>query len=233
MSFQNKYLNVRMTSKVEDLGKAKVYAAADCASPMLHVRSITAADHAVPLIATSVNDPRKLCVIHTDTDALGGVTKTRHYVHALSGGTQYSVLSQLENRIASGDNVQELMIAHDHSDHYHTPDDYIVDDIAARLYNDYIGDYGSGANAGQLRMHYLGGYYSIQVKLRVDGVDGATIYSLGGSSHDEAIVNASFAVPSGLHTLGFHIYFSNIGRIAGDTYMWTKSMIVSNAGDPA
>jgi hypothetical protein len=230
MAFINKYLNIRMTAS--DLGKAKIYNSADCATPKLYLRAIAGGDHACGLVASSVNDPRKLCVIHSDTNALGLVTKTSHYVNAMSGATQYTLLGQLENRIGSGPNIQELTIAEDHTNHYFgSPADYIVDDIS-RLYSQYVGDYVSSSYQGIVSCHMLGGYYSMSLKLREDGVDGATLLSIGASTHDENTYTMGFVLPSpdGMHTVGFHIFFAGVGRIKADTYMKTKSMIESNVG---
>ena len=110
MAFINKYLNVRMTADVSDLGKAKVYDAGDCATPKLHVRGTPSGDHACGLVASPVNDARKLIVTHSVTDAQGVVTKKRHYVHVMSGGLQYTLLQQLEGGVLSGDGIQRLNI---------------------------------------------------------------------------------------------------------------------------
>jgi hypothetical protein len=229
MAFTGKYFNIRMTSTLADLGKAKVYDAVDCGTPKLHLRSVAGANQACGLVVSSANDPRKLVVIHSETDTLGKVTKTKHYVHMISGGLQYSLCSQIEGDIWKGDNIFNDQVCQDVTDHIASlseTSDYYLTDIS-RMYN-------SNLRACSVEAYVYGGNFGYHLWTRIDGVDSTNLLNITGI-HSDSVNTYNIIVPDGSHTLGVHIQVTGgwPSRIRATTTLRAIAQIASNAGDPA
>jgi hypothetical protein len=236
MAFTGKYLNIRMTDDVSDLGKAKIYDAADCASPKLHLRSTAGADHAVPLVLSSAIDSRKLTVVHSDTDKLGNVTKKRHYVHMMSGGLQYTLLRQLEGGISSGDNIQTVddflgdIVADRRGPLNTTIYDKISDEATQRICDPYLA-------VCRIRVHNNSSPRTwCKIWVRVDGVE-TLVADWGVVPYDDSIHTFNYpAMSAGPHTLGVHVSYQNtdLGQHYHTVYVdiISISMVTSNTGDP-
>jgi hypothetical protein len=226
MAFINKYLNILETSSWQDTGKAKIYDAVDCASPKLHLCANAGGDHACGLVASSVNDPRKLLVMHTDTDAQGNVTKTPHYINMISGGTQYTLLSQLEGGISHNPNVFNGVTGihrlNDKLEPTHWGDhDYTFDDVS-QLYNTYL-------EQPKLAIQHV--QYVNAIYFRIDGVETLAVIPFWNTNY---LLDYP-AIANGTHTLGYRMHANNNGVL--NTYwddctcsIWQRYMIASNAG---
>ena len=196
MAFTGKYLNIRMTSTLDDLGQAKIYDAADVVpTPKLHLRASPGADHACGLVLSSAIDSRKLCVAHTDTDTLGNKTKKKHYVHLMSGGLQYTLLRQIEGGIASGENIQTVGnylgdIVSDRRGPFNLSDyDKTVDESVARIFD------GNLARCTARLNNNSSNYTDCKVWLRVDGVE-TLVADWGGLPSDNSPHTYSFPAMS-------------------------------------
>jgi len=236
MAFTGKYLNIRMTDAVEDLGQAKIYDAANCATPKLHLRATPGGDHACGLVLSSAIDSRKLCVVHTDTDALGNKTKKKHYVHTMSGGLQYTLLKQIEGGIASGDNIQTVdnflgdIISDRRGPVNTTIYDKIADESVSRVFDGNLA-------VSTIRVHNNSSSRTwCKIWVRIDGAE-TLVADWGVVPYDDIVRTFNFpAVAAGSHTLGIHVSYQNtdLGQHYHTLYanIVSISMIASNAGDP-
>ena len=237
-------LSVQMAKDVADVGVARLYTAAGGGGTthLLNVRDKANAAAFAGLVASSANDPRKLCVRHRDVDSMGEESFVKHYLHVLFGGIQYTVLERIEDisseAIAAADyRFFKGEVARDHTDHYEggTVDYYPVD-ANARIYNSHFMLNTGALNGKQAHVSWnlMGGWYGVKVWARIDGSDSTLLLNVAWSAHASIQGDGYFAVADGSHTVGFHIQYVGSGsQLGGTTTIEVCAQNETNAGDVA
>jgi len=224
-------LFVKMT-KEDDAVAAKLYLASGGGGTahLFNVRDSANVAAFAGLVASSVNDPRKLVLRHKDISALGAESYVKHYLHVIIGGLQYTLLSQIEGNMADGWNIFSGEVARDSTNHIENPivtKDYYVTYGQSLLFNSNLAPCRIDWNFGGARDT------TVTVWPRIDGVDQSP--AVGPTDAFSASAGHAFFTPSdGVHTIGLHVRYktnSLFSQIKGETWVSAIAQNESNAGD--